>query len=287
MESIADEIVSKDVASRASAERLAAVLCAPEFPAAPHPTSLFPVGHWLLFTPTTASTELGPDGHPARPADDPYADLPRRMWAGSSIAFRAPIPLEATVNRRSRTLAVVPKTGASGRLAFATVRHELSVGTEVALVEKQTIVYREPATANTASGAVPLPSAGHARPDSPKPSGWDWVCTERPNEVTLFRYSALTFNAHRIHYDVTYATAVEGYPGLVIQGPLLATLLVHGFVRTHPTARITEFTFSAKSPTFANEQIHICGRALGAGEEELAVIAPGGAVAVTAMITYA
>ncbi|WP_449279034.1 FAS1-like dehydratase domain-containing protein [Leucobacter sp. GX24907] len=253
---------------------------------------LFPLGHWLQFTPSAPMSELGPDGHPRLgdfmpPLDRPPFNLPRRMWAGSKITFHSPIIVGQQLERTTTIASLTPKQGASGRLCFVVLRHDISADGQLAIVDRHTIVYREQAAADPTA-----PSAHHPpRPDSPLPEGWDWVRTRRPTETTLFRYSALTFNSHRIHYDLPYATGVEGYPGLVVHGPLLATYLVDGFLQARPHASVTAFEFSARAPIFAGEQLHVAGKNAAPGEQgnladELAVIGPGGVPAITGRIEY-
>lgn len=282
-----------DVASRSAAVGLGAVLDRPVAPEAADGARLLPLGHWLQFTPTAPTSELGPDGHPRLgsfmpPLDAPPFDLPRRMWAGSSLVFHAPVSVGQRLQRITTIESITPKEGASGRLCFVVLRHEVTADCELAIVDRQTVVYREAATVDPSG-----PSSRRApRPDAPAPEGWDWVSERRPSEMTLFRYSALTFNTHRIHYDLPYATDVEGYPGLVVHGPLLATYLVDGFQRTRPDAEITAFEFSARAPSFAGELLHVAGRAAAPGAggvlaEELAVIGPDGRAAVTGRIAYA
>ncbi len=275
-----------DVASRSAAVQLAALLDRPlDRPAddaAAEPEQLFPLGHWLQFTPTAAQSELGADGHPRLGGFMPPLPLPRRMWAGSRIVFHRPITVGDRLDRVTTIESITPKTGSSGRLCFVVLRHDVSAAGSAALTERHTIVYRE---ASPVDPAAPSPQRP-PRDDSPAPEGWDWSFAHRPDEIALFRYSALTFNSHRIHYDLPYVTGVEGYPGLVVHGPLLATLVVDDFLHRHEGAQLTAFEFQARSPIFANEQLHVVGRADGPGAEHLAVIAPGGATAITARIEY-
>lgn len=197
-----------DVASRSAAIGLDALLDHTMDPEPGSPaTPLFPLDHWLRFAPSTPMSKLGADGHPRRDGLQAAADLPRRMWAGSSIDFHRPVFVGQVLERITTTEAIVPKRGSTGRLCFVTLRHEVSADGDLALVERQTLVYREAEAARTAQASGP-------RPDSPAPEGWEWSRPLRVGEVALFRYSALTFNAHRIHYDLAYATGVEGYPGL-------------------------------------------------------------------------
>lgn len=271
-----------DTASPSAAVGLAAVLDRPLAPEHANSARLFPVGHWLQFTPTAPMSELGADGHPKLGAFMPPLDLPRRMWAGSKLAFHTPITVGQRLERVTTIESITPKSGSTGRLCFVVLRHDISADGALAIVEHQTIVYREAVEVDPEAPSPQRPP----RADGEAPEGWDWSRALRPNEVTLFRYSALTFNSHRIHYDLPYATGAEGYPGLVVHGPLSATYIVDSFREQHPGAEITGFEFSARAPVFANEQVHVIGRSDGDGSEELQVIAPGGATAITARIAY-
>ncbi|WP_426518129.1 FAS1-like dehydratase domain-containing protein [Diaminobutyricibacter sp. McL0618] len=274
--------VVDDVASRSSVAQLAALLDRPI--AAEHldATPLFPTGHWMQFTPTAAESELGADGHPRLGGFMPPLDLPRRMWAGSTIEYHAPIMPGQRLRKTSTIESITPKTGSSGRLCFVVLRHDIDAGGRPAITERQTVVYREPVERATAMPTGPQPP----REATDAPDGWDWTSTATPDEIILFRFSALTFNSHRIHYDLPYASDVEGYPGLVVHGPLSATMLVSSFLDRRPGATITHFEFTARTPVFARERLHIVGRSDGQNAEELAVIAPEGQTAVAARIRY-
>ena len=240
---------------------------------------LFPLGHWLHFSEDDVPmSELGADGHAALGGFMPPVPLPRRMWAGSDLAFHAPILPGQTIERTTTIESITEKTGSTGPLCFVVLRHELTADGKPATTDRHTIVYREATSVPEGSAAKP------PREDSPVPDGWDWTRSVRPNEVMLFRYSALTFNSHRIHYDHPYVTEVEGYPGLVTHGPLTATLLLDAFMSTHPEAAVTGYRFTAKSPLFANEQIHLVGRESEVGVHELQAIAPGGKTAIAATV---
>lgn len=271
-----------DIASRQAAVGLGAVLDRPLDEAAADSAVLFPVGYWLQFTPTAPMSELGVDGHPKLGGFMPPLDLPRRMWAGSKVSFRSPIRVGQRLEKTTTIESITPKSGKSGRLCFVILRHDISADGELAVVEEQTIVYKEAVEPDPSAPSPQRPP----REDTPAPDGWDWSRALRPSETTLFRFSALTFNTHRIHYDLPYATGVEGYPGLVVHGPLSATYIVDSFLAEHPGAEITGFEFSARSPVFAGEQIHVVGRADGEGAEALEVIAPGGGTAIRARIEY-
>jgi 3-methylfumaryl-CoA hydratase len=184
-----------------------------------------PLGvHWCLAPPAAKMSDLGPDGHPATGGFLPPVPLPRRMWAGSTLRFADALRIGDVVERRSRIVNVVVKQGRSGRLCFVTIDHAFSTARGPAISERQDIVYRE-------FGPKDAPSATQVEPQPPVPaeSGWHRDMTVDP--VLLFRYSALTFNGHRIHFDRGYATGTEGYRGLVVHGPLQATFLLEFAVR--------------------------------------------------------
>jgi 3-methylfumaryl-CoA hydratase len=204
-------------------------------------TPLPPLWHWLYFLPLHRQSEIGPDGHARRGGFLPPVPLPRRMWAGSQFEFRAPVHVGDAVERTSTIADVSIKEGRSGTLVFVKVRHELRCNgaSEPAIVEFHDIVYRG---AKQPGDAEPPPQAA--------PAGAAWQREIVPDDVLLFRYSALTFNGHRIHYDRRYVTEVEGYPGLIVHGPLIATLLMDLVRRHAPQADVASFRFKAVRPTF-------------------------------------
>ena len=208
-----------------------------------------PLWHWLYFLPTCRASEIAPDGHAERGGFLPPIPLPRRMWAGSRFRFHHPIRAGETIHRTSRILDVTQKEGRTGPLIFVVARHEISNSQGMALVEEQDLVYRD-----------------HAKPGDPTPKpqtapqNCAWSREICPNEVLLFRYSALTFNGHRIHYDRKYATEVEGYPGLVVHGPLLATLLLDLLRRNLPRAVVSQFVFRAIRPLFDTASFRVCAQ---------------------------
>jgi 3-methylfumaryl-CoA hydratase len=218
-------------------------------PAAQVGDPLPPLAHWLLLPPLARHGELGPDGHPQRGSFLPPVDLPRRMWAGSRVRLHNVLRVGETVTRTSRITQVRAKSGRAGALVFVTVQHDFTGSEGLAVQEEQDIVYRE------------APSPGAALP-APQPAADD-AAFERsvvPDPVLLFRFSALTFNGHRIHYDRTYATRVEGYPGLVVHGPLVATLLLDLLHRQRPTAVVRRFAFRALRALFDGHAFTLCGR---------------------------
>jgi len=216
----------------------------------PAGTPLPPLWHWLYFLPLPVQSEIGPDGHARRGDFLPPVPLPRRMWAGSQFEFRGVLRVGDSVTRTSTIESVDAKKGRTGPLVFVRVRHEVRRNdeTEIALREFHDIVYRE--------AAVP---GAKAPPPVPAPAGAAWLREIVPDDVLLFRYSALTFNGHRIHYDRRYVTEVEGYPGLIVHGPLLATLLLDLLHRQNQAAEVARFAFKAIRPTFDVNRFHVCG----------------------------
>ncbi len=210
-----------------------------------------PLWHWLYFLPVYRWSDLGPDGHPKRGGFLPPVPLPRRMWAGGCVEFHHPLSVGESVTRTSKIVDVQFKEGRSGLLVFVLVRHEIADRRGIALTEEHDIVYREMSA--PAAGIAPAKPA--AAPDNAA-----WERAIHPDDVLLFRYSALTFNGHRIHYDRRYATEVEGYPGLVVHGPLIATLLVDLVRSNLPRAKIARFEFRAVSPLFDTSPFSVCGK---------------------------
>ena len=218
-------------------------------------TELPPLWHWLYFLPLAQQSEIGGDGHPTRGGFLPPVALPRRMWAGSDITFHSPLRIGDALTRKSTIVDVTEKTGRTGNLVFVKVRHEISKtgntgktgNTALALSEHHNIVYR---AAAVASDIAPTPLVPLLVPPLAAPTTSQWQRTIRPDDVLLFRYSALTFNGHRIHYDRRYVTQIEGYPGLIVHGPLIATLLLDLLRRNRPDAIVTHFEFKALRATF-------------------------------------
>lgn len=217
--------------------------------------------HWCLCLPDAPTAQLGPDGHPLR--DDspdsflPPVPLPRRMWASSRVEFLRPLTIGAGVTRVSKILSVTAKSGGSGELVFVDVEHVTSDGDGLAVREVQSIVYRGAAPV----GSAPVPPA--PGPDAFDPKGWDAHRTLIPSEPLLFRFSALTFNSHRIHYDLPYATAEEGYRGLVVHGPLTATLLLQLAQAELGDNALASFAFRGTSPAICGETLHLVMRGQG------------------------
>ena len=236
-----------------------------------------PLWHWLYFWTVAPEAELGPDGHPVLGGFLPPIDLPRRMWAGCRVSFPRPLPLGAAATRRSEILQVSLKEGRSGPLAFVTVRHQVATDDGICIEEEQDLVYRAAPTPGE------LPRAGE-----PAPATAAWRREMAPDPVLLFRYSALTFNGHRIHYDLKFATEDEGYPGLVVHGPLLATLMVELARRERPTARVAQFEFRAQRPVFDTAPYVVAGAPAADGKSaEVWVTDPNGRYASRGRIEWA
>jgi 3-methylfumaryl-CoA hydratase len=200
--------------------------------------ALPPLWHWLYFLPTARQSVLGSDGHPARGGFLPPVPLPRRMWAGGRFTFHQPLHVNETITRVSTIQDVTIKLGRNGALCFVLVKHEISGQNGLALIEEHDIVYRD----------IPQP---HEAPAAPRAVRTDdrWQRDIHPSDPLLFRYSALTFNSHRIHYDRRYVTETEGYPGLIVHGPLIATLLID-LLRRNTARPVATFRFRAVSPLF-------------------------------------
>lgn len=210
-----------------------------------------PCWHWLYFLTTLRQSDLDADGHGRRGGFLPPVPLPRRMWAGSRLEFLRPLRVGESITRASRIVDVSGKEGRSGPLVFVRVRHEVAAGDGLgpAVIDEQDIVYRG------------WPKAGDAAmPVEAAPDAHDWARDVAPDAVQLFRYSALTFNSHRIHYDRRYATDVEGYAGLVVHGPLIATLLLDLLRRNVPLGQVSRYSFRAVRPSFEGSTLSLRGR---------------------------
>jgi len=236
-----------DQISPALAAALAATLDGPRQPLAGD--ALPPLWHWIYFWSVCRQSEVGADGHPQRGGFLPPVPLPRRMWAGGRLRFAAPLPIGAAAEKVSRIASVDVKQGRTGALAFVTVQHTVRHQGQLCLTEEHDIVYRD----------LPQPGAPVVLPKS-APGDARWSRRVEPDPVLLFRYSALTFNGHRIHYDRSYVTGVEGYPGLIVHGPLIATLLADLVAREMPQAVMREFNFRSVGTLFDTEPFTLCGK---------------------------
>lgn len=230
-----------------------------------------PSWHWAFFIEPALQRDLGADGHARKGGFLPPIDLPRRMFAGSYIKFHRPLLIGGTYRRASKIASIEMKEGRSGKLAFVKVEHVISdaEGTEH-LTEQQDIVYREPDGATKKSAPAPM-----------EVKAWTWTQDIVTDPVMLFRYSAVTFNGHRIHYDHSYVTQEEGYPGLVVHGPLLATLMLESLREKLPHERVASFRFAGKAPVFSGQKFQAAGKAdLDNNAVELAILR-GGQIAMT------
>ena len=225
---------------------------------------LLPAWHWLYFHEPVKTSGLGDDGHARRGGFLPPVPLPRRMWAGGRLTFVRPLRVGDRAVKRSVIKSVVEKQGRSGHLCFVLVEHQITVYGNICLTEEQDLVYRE------------APRPGAKITAKPAPTEWQWSESVQPNSVLLFRYSALTFNGHRIHYDKDYCRDVEGYPGLVVHGPLIATLLLDLFSRHCPDNPLAGFDFRAMRPLFDTSSFTIHGLRDGTNGQAWAANAEGG-----------
>ncbi|WP_028624416.1 FAS1-like dehydratase domain-containing protein [Pseudomonas sp. Ant30-3] len=241
-----------DVLSRNLVKRIAATFGE----AAPADGEALPaLWQWCFFQEPLFETQLGGDGHPARGGFLPPADNRNRMWAGGRVEFIQPLIIGAEAHRLSTLLRVEEKHGRSGSLLFVTVRHDYSQNGQLCVREEQDIVYREPNPPKLDSGQAP--EAG------------DWSETISPTPTLLFRYSAVTFNGHRIHYDYPYVTATEGYPNLVVHGPMIATFNLRAFIRANPDKRVRHFAYRGVRPLNVPTPFQVGGRIVDAGTAQL------------------
>ncbi len=231
--------------------------------------------HWCLGLPDAPMAELGDDGHPKTGGFLPPSPLPRRMWASSKVEFLRDIKIGAPIERRSSIASVSEKTGRSGSLLFVNVDHLTMSKETVCVKETQTIVYRD-----APKDKMTLPEVGKV-----DLSAWDITEHLTPNTALLFRYSALTFNTHRIHYDHDYATQVEGYPALVVHGPLMASLLLR-FANEHASSRkLHTFEFRGLVPAFCNQDMFLAANNIEDGFD-LAVIGADGNKRMAAKVSF-
>ena len=217
--------------------------------------SLSPLWQWAFFITPVGINGLGRDGHPERGGFLPPADDRNRMWAGGRVTFHQPLRVGIPAERRSTVTDVREKTGRTGALLFVTVRHEYHQSGVLAIEEEQDIVYRQPS---------PPKLVGT---DTPPASQWRQAID--PTPVLLFRYSAVTFNGHRIHYDHPYVTGTEGYPGLVVHGPMIATFMLAAFRHANPNAHLEHFSYRGLRPLVAPTAFDVAGRVVEPGQAEL------------------
>jgi len=233
-----------------TAEAMAATLL--HEPATLEPGMALPaLWHWTHFLGKPRSDTLGADGHARRGGFVPPVTLPRRMWGGSRLAYHQPLRIGEAAERTSTITRVAEKQGRSGALVIVTIEHRYTGESGLALVEEQDVVYRE--------APQPGQAAASGKPGPQPPLAAQWSRTTSAGPILLFRYSALTFNSHRIHYDHVYTTEVEGYPGLVVHGPLVATLLTEDLARQHPEHTLAGLTIRTLKPLFHDSPFHLEG----------------------------
>jgi itaconyl-CoA hydratase/mesaconyl-C4 CoA hydratase len=236
-----------------AAGRVTATLGGPELKVG---DPLPPLWQWAFFISTIPIDSVGRDGHAARGGFLPPAGEDRnRMWAGGRVEFKTPLRVGVPAERRSTVIDVKEKTGRTGALMFVTVRHEYSQDGAVAILEEQDIVYRQPSPPKLV-GTEAAPAAA-------------WRETVHPTPLLLFRYSAVTFNGHRIHYDHPYVTQQEGYPGLVVHGPMIATMMVGAFLRANPGGKVSSLSYRGLRPLAAPTPFDVAGRMVEPGVAEL------------------
>jgi itaconyl-CoA hydratase/mesaconyl-C4 CoA hydratase len=216
---------------------------------------LAPLWHWAFFQIPVPPSGTGHDGHIAPGGFLPKSAGNTRMWAGGRVEFYKSLVVGCTAERTSTIQSVSEKEGRSGKLLFVTVLHEYRQNGELCLGEEQDIVYKAPATPRL-SLDQPIPDA-------------QWSSRIDPSPLLLFRYSAVTFNGHRIHYDKPYTTQEEGYPDLVVQGPLIATLMVQAFTDANPGLIPVRLSYRGLRPLAVNKSFNVEGRIVDQGKAQL------------------
>ncbi len=234
-----------------------------------------PLWHWIAFLPDSPMSRLGPDGHPERGGFLPPIPLERRMWAGGRLHFHDEIRIGERIHKRSEIKAVTEKTGATGRMVFVTLEHSLSTERGLAVTEAQDIVY------------APMPERFTPPPPVPAPGDPAWTEPVSMDTVRLFRFSAVTFNAHRIHFDLPYATEVEKYPGLVVHGPLQAILLMEAARHQKGGARPSRYSFRGIRPLFHFDRSRLQGLGPVDGVETLCTLNSDNLICMRAEVTWA
>jgi len=233
-----------------------------------------PLWHWLAFLPNAPQRELGNDGHPAAGSFTPVDRPPRRMFAGGRLTFERVVPIGTILTRHSRAASISTKEGRSGTLVFVEIDHEISTRDGSRISDVQDVVYRHAETIRESPTAALL--------ETTSDDDWEWTFALDPSATLLFRFSALTYNAHRIHYDVPYVKEVEGYPNLLVHGPLQAIALAEICRRNMPHRRVASFEFRAEHPAFASSPLLFRGRPTGRDIVELQAITGNHVVSMTA-----
>jgi 3-methylfumaryl-CoA hydratase len=232
------------------------------------------IWYWLYFLPIVPMSEVGQDGHPKRGGFLPPITLERRMWASGSLTFYHDLVIGEEIRKTSEIVKISEKEGKAGKLVFVTVKHLIQSAGRIAVQEEQNIVY------------LHMPKSFVEPKPNPIPDDLDWNEVYPVDPVLLFRFSALTFNGHRIHYDWKYATEVEKYPGLVVQGPLQALLLLESAKNHNPGRKPANFDFRAIRPIFAFDELHICGKSNPDGSQDIYTANADGNIGMQATITW-
>ena len=264
---------AKDVLRATPARALALTLDQPEVDVS-EGARLPELWHWLFFLPLVPTSQLGVDGHPRRGGFLPPVALERRMWAGGRVAFHHDLHVGEPVTRTSEIVSVASKQGKAGPMVLLTVRHTVASPQGLAVEEEQDIVNLDRPTSYVAPPADPVPAAV------------EWTDEQQVDPVLLFRFSALTFNAHRIHYDLPYATREERYPGLVVHGPLQAVLLMESARRHHDGRRVAMYAYRAGRPLFAHDRCFVSGWTTTDGHVEVVTANGDRDVAMRAQVTW-
>lgn len=238
-------------------------------------TVLPPCAHWVYFNPVNKQSDLDDDGHPKRGAFLPPVELPLQMWAGGKILFKKPLKAGLAADKKSTVVKTGEKEGTTGKLFFVTLRHQISAAGAVAIDEEQQIVFRE----KTEEGA-------HPSRTQPMDTDFDWKKTRKLSPVHLFRYSALTFNSHRIHYDYPYTTDELGYPNLLVPAPLVLTFMMDAYKTKSDGKVIEEIEYRAVGPLYVHEEMTITSKDTGNTQVELRALGPDNKIAMTASIRW-
>ena len=240
-----------------------------------HGSELTTCAHWAFFHSPLPNAELGVNGNPRNDSLIPPSDLPRRMWAGGKLVFRKPVVTGSPAEKKSTLIDVSEKNGSSGKLSFVTLKHQVSQKGALAIDEDQVYVFRE----ENEKGAHPIRT-------EPMDLDPDWKKLTRPDAVQLFRFSAVTWNSHRIHFDQEYAREVEGYPNPLIHAPYLLLLMLDSFRSRHDGKVVTSIEYRSTGPVYLGEQISIGGKSIDNFTEALRVTGPEGKLAMTAEVNW-
>ena len=234
-----------------------------------------PCSHWIYFTPMSKQSDIAENGHAEKGGFLPPVELPIRMWAGGNIQFKKPLKTGVQADKKSTIVKIDEKEGAGGKLCFVTVRHQISSSGSLAIDEEQEIVFREASE----EGAHPVRT-------KPMDIDFDWKKSRKLNSVQLFRFSALTYNSHRIHYDFPYATKQEGYPNLVVNSPYLLTLLMDLFKTKTDGKVIEEIDYKSVGPVYLGEEITITSKDVDNFKAEMRILGPDNKIAMTATVKW-